>query len=294
MSRAHPINIAASVKQKILNKSRLKKRPFPELIQYYAMERFLYRLTESKYAKDFILKGALLLRAWELEEYRSTMDIDFLGLTSNKSDQLIKQITDVCSVSVKDDGLIFDINSIKSEQINEGANYVGNRIIFSGTLDTIKIKMQIDVGFGDSVFPDPIKCSLPGILDFPPAKLMCYQPETTVAEKFEAMVKLGELNSRIKDFFDIMLIGRFVNLDHDKLVETIIKTFSKRGTDIPCKFIDYSEDFIVTRQKAWIGFIKKNRIENVTDDFKIVIDKVKSLLNPVILACHEEKKSFSK
>ncbi len=287
MSRKNPVNIAASVRQKILNKARIEHLRFSALLQYYAMERFLYRLTVSEHSNEFILKGALLLRAWGLDEFRPTMDIDFLGLSSNNSDQLIKQISDVCSVPVKDDGLIFDINSIKSEQITEGADYVGNRITFSGKLDTVRIKMQIDVGFGDSVFPDPILCSLPGILDFPPAKLMCYQPETTVAEKFEAMVKLGELNSRIKDFFDIMLLEKYANLDQKKLIESIMRTFSKRGTEIPDKFIDYSDDFITTRQRAWISFIRKNRIENVTDDFETVIDKVKSLLNPVIAGCRD-------
>lgn len=288
MSRTNPINITASVRQKILNKSRNERRPFPELVQYYVMERFLYRLTLSEHSNEFILKGALLLRAWGLEEYRSTMDIDFLGLSSNNSELLVKQITDICSVPVKDDGVTFDITSIKSVQITEGANYVGNRITFYGKLDTVKIKMQIDVGFGDSVFPDPIRCTLPSILDFPSAKLMCYRPETTIAEKFEAMVKLGDLNSRIKDFFDIMLLGKSADLDKDKLAESIIRTFSKRGTKIPDKFIDYSDDFITTRQKAWISFIKKNRIENVTDNFKEVIDEVTLLLNPILIVCRSE------
>jgi hypothetical protein len=282
VSRKNPVNIAASVRQKILNKARIEHLGFSGLVQYYAMERFLYRLSVSEHSNKFILKGALLLRAWGFDEFRPTMDIDFLGLSSSNSDQLMKQISDVCSVSVKDDGLIFDIDSIKSEHITEGADYVGNRITFLGKLDTVKIKMQIDVGFGDSVFPDPIQCTLPVIFDFSPAKLMCYRPETTVAEKFEAMVKLGNLNSRIKDFFDIMLLDKYADLDHEKLTESIIRTFSKRGTIIPDKFIDYSEDFIVTSQKAWSGFIKKNRIENITGDFEEVIYKVKSLINPVI------------
>jgi len=286
MSQKNLKNIAASVRQKILNKARREDLRFSALLQYYAMERFLYRLAISDYSEKFILKGALLLRAWGLEKYRPTMDIDLLGLSTNNSNLLVTQIADICSQSVPDDGLSFDVNSVKSEQITEAADYIGSRIIFSGKLDTIKIKMQIDIGFGDSVFPEPIKCSLPGIIDFPSANLMCYQPETTVAEKFEAMVKLGDLNSRIKDFFDIMLLDHSGILNQDQLSEAIIHTFSKRGTPIPAKFINHSEAFIITRQKAWIAFIKKNDLKNITKDFKEVIYKVKSLLDPVLASCN--------
>jgi nucleotidyltransferase AbiEii toxin of type IV toxin-antitoxin system len=260
MSKANPVNIAASVRQKILNKARNEGRQFSELVQYYSLERFLYRLSISEHSDNFILKGALLLRAWGL----------------------IKQIADVSSMEVEGDGLQFDPNSIQSEQITEDADYIGNRITFEGKLDTIKINMQIDIGFGDSVFPEPVKYSLPCILDFPIAKLTCYKPETTIAEKFEAMVKLGEVNSRIKDFFDILLLAKSMDFEKNKLAESINKTFQKRGTQIPEKFMEFSNEFISKRQTAWTSFIRKNGIENVPDDFGKVIEIIQAFLDPII------------
>jgi hypothetical protein len=289
MSRENPVNIAASVRQKILNKARDENRRFDELVQYYSMERYLYRLSVSEHSDKFILKGALLLRAWGLNEHRPTMDIDVLGVSSNNSEFLIKQISDICSVDVKDDGLFFDINTILSEQITEDADYIGSRITFLGNLDTIKINMQIDIGFGDSVFPKPEKYSLPCILDFPIAKLTCYKPETAIAEKFEAMVMLGDLNSRIKDFFDIFLLAKSINFDKNKLAESIEKTFQKRGTKIPEKFMDFSDKFISIRQTPWTSFIRKNGIENVPDDFRKVIDIIRSFLDPIIELTKKEK-----
>ncbi len=130
LSKASPKNIAASVRQKLLNKSRLDKRPFNELLQYYAMERFLYRLSQSSYADSFILKGALMLRIWKISMERPTMDIDMLGNTSNDISQLKKQFHEICSIAVESDGLVFDLGSFKAERITEDADYDGARIRF--------------------------------------------------------------------------------------------------------------------------------------------------------------------
>ena len=148
-------NVAASVRQKLLNKARSSGRPFNELLQYYAMERFLYRLSLSNHAERFILKGALMLRAWRSPEARPTMDIDMLGRTSNTEADIIAQIKDILGVAVPDDGLAFEPDSILAETITEDADYEGIRIRFKGSLGVARISMQIDIGFGDIVHPDP-------------------------------------------------------------------------------------------------------------------------------------------
>ena len=201
-------NIAASFRQRLLNRARNDKRPFNELLQYYTMERFLYRLACSVHADRFVLKGALMLRAWQLPEFRPTMDIDILGRTSNEDARIVAQFRQIMSQPVEADGIIFDTHSIRSEKITEDADYTGIRLRFRGELDTARIGMQVDIGFGDIVYPRPVERTLPTMLDFSPPILLCYSLESAVAEKFEAMVKLGMVNSRITAFYDIWLLSR--------------------------------------------------------------------------------------
>ena len=207
-----PHNISSSVRQRLLNRARNDRRPFNELLQYFAMERFLYRLSRSPHADRFVLKGALMLNVWRSPEIRPTMDIDLLGRTSNMEDELVAQIRDILSVEVQPDGLVFDSGSIRAERISEGADYEGFRLRFPGALGTARIHMQIDIGFGDVVYPEPEVSELPTMLDFPPPRLLCYSRESSIAEKLEAMVKLGSLNSRMKDFYDIWLLCSAVRL----------------------------------------------------------------------------------
>ena len=170
-----PRNVPASVRQRLLNRARIDKRPFNELLQYYAMERSLYRLSRSAHKDRFILKGALMLRAWRSPEFRSTMDIDMLGRTSNDEASIVTQIQDILAVGVETDGLTFDPNSIQAERITESADYTGIRVRFRGELDSAKISMQIDIGFGDIVYPEPEESNLPTMLDSPVPRLLCYR-----------------------------------------------------------------------------------------------------------------------
>jgi len=199
MSKA-PKNISASVKEKLLNYAKADKRPFNELLQYYAMERFLYRLSKSKYVKDFILKGALMLRVWESPEVRATMDIDLLGKMKSDEDLLKKVFIEIMGMEVDDDGLTFLPDNIQAERITEDTDYEGIRIRFQGSLGSAKIFMQIDIGFGDIIFPGPQESTLPTMLGLPAPVLQTYTRESAIAEKFEARVSLGIANSRMKDF----------------------------------------------------------------------------------------------
>ena len=286
-----PRNIPASVRQRILNRAKSDRRPFNELLQYYAMERFLYRLSQSAHADRFILKGALMLRVWRSPELRPTMDIDMLGRTSNKEADIIAQIRDILSMDVEADGLAFDADSIQAERITEDADYEGIRIRFRGALDSARINMQVDIGFGDVVYPEPEESELPTMLDSPAPRLLCYSRESSIAEKFEAMVKLGVLNSRMKDFYDIWLLSRQFDFDGAKLAEAIRLTFERRGTALPTEIEAFTEPFIDAKQIQWTTFWKRLQQNPVPVSFREVTTAVDGFLAPVVAAISSGKPS---
>ncbi len=237
----------------------------------------------SPYVDNFILKGALMLVAWKAPLSRPTMDIDLLGRIENNIETVVDITRSICRQKVDPDGISFDENSIEGERITEDADYEGIRIRFHGSLGTAKVTMQIDIGFGDVVFPSPQSTDYPTILDLPAPKLSGYSRESTIAEKFEAMVKLGILNSRMKDFFDIWLMLRQYDFEGPKLAEAIAKTFLARGTDINAKPIALTNSFAEEHAKVtqWRGFIRRNRLTNVSQDLGEVIQTIANFLVPI-------------
>lgn len=284
-----PQNISASVRQRLLNRSKADNRSFNELLQYYAMERFLYRLSLSSHAQQYILKGALMLRAWNSPEFRPTMDIDMLGKAGSEEANIVSQIREILAVEVDPDGLVFDSESIQTERINEDADSGGIRVRFRGVLGTARISMQIDIGFGDIVYPEPVKAELPCMLDSPAPFLLCYSRESAIAEKFEAMVKLGHLNSRMKDFYDIWLLSRQFRFELRILAEAIKLTFNQRGTELSQPIEAFSADFIASRQIMWTPFRKRLKQEHVPASFEAIATEIESFLMPVIKGVPEEK-----
>ncbi len=281
-------NISASVRQRLLNRSKTDKRPFNELLQYYAMERFLYRLSKSSHADHYILKGALMLRAWRSPEFRATMDIDMLGRTSNEEANIVAQIRDIIALDVDSNGLVFDPDSIQTEQITEDADYEGIRIRFRGLLGTARINMQINIGFGDIVYPEPEEADLPTMLDSPAPRLLCYSRESSIAEKFEAMVKLGFLNSRMKDFYDIWLLSRQFHFEQATLAEAIRLTFEQRGIVLPSDIDAFSETFIDTKQSQWMAFYKRLKQDHIPASFQDIVAEVESFLLPIVSSIFQE------
>jgi len=284
MTSTHLRNIAASVHQRILNKSRESARPFNDLLQYYAIERFLYRLSRSSYAGKFILKGALMLMVWEVRAFRSTMDIDMLGKMKNSTDAIIAMVRDVCLQEVEPDGIVFDRDSIRGQMITEDADYEGVRINFRGSLDTARISIQLDVGFGDIVIPSPELMAYPTILDLPAPQIRGYSKESTIAEKFEAMVRRGIMNSRMKDFWDIRLLSRQFDFDGRTLAAAITETFTARHTVIPSDPVAFTEAFIrdEAKQSQWKAFLRKNRMTGAQDTFEEAVNAVSLFLKPVV------------
>lgn len=279
-----PKDIAASVRQRLLNMARQTDRPFNEVLQYFAMERFLYRLSMSSHARKFILKGALMFNSWKLPSPRHTMDIDLLGKTESPLEAIAAVTRNVCLQDVEPDGLTFNPDTVKAERIIEGADYEGVRVRFQSSLGRARVSMQLDVAFGDVVFPSAILAEYPGMLDFPRPRLLGYTKESTVAEKLEAMVKLGVLNSRMKDFFDIWWLSQHSDFDGRRLGVAISKTFSKRETKIPLEPICLTAAFAGEpgRESQWKGFIRKNRLQNVPGRLEEVVGGIAIFLGPII------------
>jgi predicted nucleotidyltransferase component of viral defense system len=282
-------NISASVRQRLLNYSKNANRSFSEVMQYYAMERFLYRLSISPHSGRFILKGGLLLRVWQSSEIRPTMDIDLLGITTNKESLLITQIHEILSMDVVKDGLVFDTDSIKTEPITKNNTYKGTRILFLCKLTTAIIKMQIDIGFGDIIFPQPDKAELPTILDYPAPQLLCYSRESVIAEKFHAMVQLGKLNSRIKDFYDVWLLSRLFNFEAGVLTEAIHKTFEQRETILTEDVFAFTDEFIQSKTAQWNAFRKRLNQKSIPESFNEIVKTVELFISPLLVTDYAKK-----
>lgn len=275
-------NIAASVHQRLLNRAHAEKRRFNEVLQFYAMERFLYRLSCSPHAEKFILKGALMLRVWQAPTSRPTMDIDMLGRTNNDMGSLVEIMKNVCRTPVEDDGLEFFADDAVGEEITKDGDYKGVRVRFGGVLGKARIKIQIDVGFGDVVYPGPQREGLETLLEMPKPELMCYSRESVVAEKFEAMVKLEELNSRMKDFYDIWLLGGQFEFDGSRLLEAVKRTFDNRKTVLPNQIAAFRDNFPEIKALEWKAFRRKMKEETIPADFSEVIKFIKVFLLPII------------
>ena len=277
------INLAASIHQQLLDRAREKDRPFNEFLQHFAIERFIYRLSKSTHAKHFILKGALMLPVWSGSASRPTMDIDCLGRMDNDLDVMASAAGDICNVPTVPDGMTFDAESVPVARIAEDAEYEGARIRLRGNLGNARVSIQVDIGFGDVIVPGPNRFEYPGILDFPRAKLKGYSKESTIAEKFHTMVKLGVLNSRMKDFYDIWLLSNTYNFSGDTLTEAVGKTFSNRNTSVPSNPTAFETSFgqESTRNSQWRGFISRTRLDDVPSVFSEITTSIRKFLGPV-------------
>jgi len=276
-------NVSASVKDRLMNLAKGLGRPFQELLQHYALERFLYRFANTPHREDFILKGALMLRVWGTPQSRPTRDIDFLAYGDNSVEALERTIRRACETKVEADGMLFDVDSIQGSRIKEDAEYEGVRVKFYGYLDRAKIPMQIDVGFGDVVYPEATEAAFPALLDFPSANLRLYPRETVVAEKFQAMVLLGTLNSRMKDFFDLWMLSRQFDFRGDYLATAIQKTFENRNTDIDPDPVALTPAFTAEDKTArqWKAFVKRMRVKEMPPSLDELREPLRQFLIPV-------------
>lgn len=291
MTANSPRNVAASVHQRLLDKARRDDRPFNEMLQYLAMERFLYRLAESPHAANFILKGALMFPAWNVALPRPTMDIDLLGRAPNDLEHIAEVMRQICHQSVEDDGFVFDPETVNASRITEDSDYEGVRVRFRGSLGNARLAMQIDIGFGDEVVPEPQDIEFPSMLNLPVPKLKGYTRESSIAEKFSAMLQRGEINSRVKDFFDIWLLSRQFYFDGQALQIAIASVLSKRKTELVLPITAFQDRFTKSpgKNSQWKGFLRKNHLDYAPDQFYEVVALVESFLSPVLKAMKSEQ-----
>ena len=278
-------NLAASVRAKLKNKAKEKEIEFQNLLVRFGNERLLYRLSRSDYQTSFILKGAALFAVWFDEPHRPTKDMDLLGFGKNDIptlENIFREITQIGG----EDGLQFIPESIKGAEIRADKIYQGVRIRLIASLDGARIPLQIDIGFGDAVTPKAKPETIETILDLPKPRLRIYPKETVIAEKFEAMVKLGIGNSRMKDFWDVQYLIKESSFDGGTIQNAIRSTFANRKTAVPEILpIALTEDFIKNPEIGtdWKAFIKRNKIKADTD-FAAVIESLRVFFYPLIKA----------
>ena len=223
-------NIPASVHTRLKNVARRQEVAFNLMLDRYAAERFLYRLSASTEVNRFTLKGAALLRVWSDVELRPTRDIDFHAVGRDDHDAVRASLADVCSVPCPEDGVVFDARTIRVETIRQDQEYGGLRARIQGRLGQVRLLLQVDIGFGDAISPEREKQDYPTLLDLPVPRIWTYPRETLIAEKLEAMVSLGEKNTRVKDLWDIACLARRFAFDGETLRTAVAETFGRRGT----------------------------------------------------------------
>jgi len=249
-------NLGESIRQRLKNLSDQRNRPFDEILRYYAMERFLYRLSISPHAKKFFLKGGLMLKVWDSLDHRATMDIDLLARTSNQIDNLHRIITEVSEIVCEEDGIAFDTQKLILRNTQTGGDYNGVSSSFSAKLFTTKMPVLIDIGFNDIIIPKPQQIKYPTLLGMPEPTLLGYTLETVIAEKLESVVKLALVNTRIKDFYDLWTILNNYEIQPDKLNTAIREVFANRKTTLkhPVAFTPEFYDNKETQQR-WMNFL---------------------------------------
>jgi hypothetical protein len=278
-------NLAASIREQLRKRAVAEARPFDEVLTYFAIERFLFRLSRTAHRDRFVLKGALMLPLWGTALARATRDIDLLGRGAVTPEQLANVITDCLTVEVPPDAISFDASTIKVTEIRENARYGGIRATFLGYLERAKINMQVDVGLGDVVTPAVVSIVYPALLELPAPELSGYPVETTIAEKLEAIVDLGLANSRMKDFFDLWCLLGNLEIDGAIVTAALQATFARRGTAIPQDPpVGLTEQF-VTRDKLaqWSAFTRRLRLDD-PPDLAPVIARIAAFATPVFTA----------
>jgi len=277
-------NLPASVKARLANLAREQKEDFQELLSRYGRERLLYRLSVSEFQERFVLKGALLFAYWTGAPHRPTRDMDLLGYGDPDIAVLEKVFRDLCAIEVQPDGLVFQADSVKGERIKDEEKYEGVRLHMTALLEKSRIPLQIDVGFGDRVVPAPEEIDFPTLLDFPTPHLKSYTRESMVAEKFEAMVKLGMLNTRMKDFFDVWTVSQEFAFDGPTLSRAIEATFETRGTAVPNELpLALTAEFHDDREKnaQWKAFLNKAKLNVEGKSLAEIAEALRAFLIPV-------------
>jgi Nucleotidyl transferase AbiEii toxin, Type IV TA system len=281
-----PGQIAASVRQRLKNLT--GTADFQTTLVLYALERLLYRLSRSAYQQQFVLKGALLFNIWSERSHRATRDADLLGFGDSTPERIEGIFRELCALDVVADGLEFAAGSVASSRIKADCEYEGVRITLLAYLagTRTKIPVQVDVGFGDAITPDPVSVEFPALLSFPAPQILSYPRETVVAEKFQAMVMLGMSNTRLKDFYDLWVLATDFSFDGAVLGAALTATFNRRRTPLPQNLTDvvaltplFAAD--AQKQQAWKAFLRKHQLGTTELGLIDVVEKIQEFVMPV-------------
>lgn len=286
MSQKPSESVIASVRQRLLNIIVKTGDNAAVVWTRFAIERLLYRLSISEFSNEFVLKGASLLAVWSREPYRSTMDLDLLGLGLDSQERVLEIFRALCDSQINEDGLLFDSESVGVTAIRESGDYHGQRVNLIARLGNARIAVQVDVAFGDVITPGVETVNYPTLLDMPAPRVKASTKQTVVAEKFQAMVFLGMINSRMKDFYDLYKLASGFQFDGRQLAEAITATFQRRKTPLPIEApIALTEEFYndSIKQKQWNAFVKKVDDETVSA-LPIVVKLLAGFILPVITA----------
>lgn len=275
-------NIGASVRARLLARSRAENTDYQILLTRYALERLLYRLSVSSDRDRFILKGALLFVTWIPDPFRPTRDLDLLGFGADNPVGLADTFKAICSTTVPDDGVTFDVENLTAAPIREDVEYGGVRVQTHAVIDGARIPIQVDIGFGDVITPGPVEIDYPVLLDSPAPHLRVYPVETVVAEKFNAMVTLGIANSRLKDFYDLWLISRTFELDRAALFAAVQRTFERRKTLMPADIpTGLTQQYAEQWAARWKAFLNREHMNAAPDNLSLLIEDLCEFLLPL-------------
>lgn len=275
-----PTNIARSVKDRLLNLARAEGKVFDVVLVCFALERLLYRLSLSEYRDRFVLKGGMLVTVWLEDDNRVTRDADFLGHVEPDTDRLVADFREIMSIPAED-GLIFDVEALAATTIREAMEYGGIRIKTNAFLETTRIPITIDIGFGDALAETTRRLDYPTLLDLPSPEVRVYPPASVIAEKFQAIVALGLANGRMKDFYDLWAIPTSLDIPDEELDAAIVATFERRGTEIPIgQPTGLSQDMIENpdKQRQWNAYAASIELEQVGLD--AVVEEIWTFVGP--------------
>jgi len=277
-------DLAASVRARLLNIAKAQGADFNQILVRFALERILYRLSQSAHADHFLLKGALLFTLWYDMPHRTTRDADLLGFGASDLESITQTFRDIASVKV-DDGIVFDPASVSVEDIRKDAGYAGARVLITGEIAKARCKTQIDIGFGDAVTPGPVHAVYPVLIaDLPAPRLRTYPVYTVISEKLHAIALLGITNSRLKDYLDLRVLLDREALNANTLARAIAATFIRRGMPVPAVLpIGLTDEFATdsSRQAMWHAFLKKNEI--TITPLPDVVAKLRAILKPALV-----------
>ncbi|MBI4496613.1 MAG: nucleotidyl transferase AbiEii/AbiGii toxin family protein [Chloroflexi bacterium] len=287
MSTNTPRNIVASVRERLRTLARQHREDFNFTLMRYANERFLYRVSQSAYRQDFVLKGAMLLPLWGADIARPTRDIDLLGFGNPAAEQLGRVFSDIAALPVEPDGMVYHADHLTLEPIQGTQDYGGVRVRIPANLGNMRLPVQLDIAFGDAITPAPQEAAYPTLLSLPAPVLRMYPLETVVAEKFEAMVRFALANSRLKDYYDLWSLARTQAVEGASLVEAIGNTFVRRGTPVPVTVpTGLSPGFYddAAKQRQWNAFLKRVAPVEPPTELRLAVELLTAFLMPPAIA----------